>query len=452
MGNSRRFQVKYTFASCAEDSSNEDVAIRFDWGDGDTSLWSQWVRPGDTVTTSHTWTAPGTFHVRAQAEARHSAASDWSDELAMSSYYEWMRTYGGTMEDEGYSVQQTQDGGYIVTGSYTPEGTQPSDVWLLKIDVDGATAWTRTFGGPFWDWGKSVQQTRDGGYMIAGVMCLDSVNCPDILLLKTDAAGNKDWDVTYGGSDYDEAFSVQQTADGGYVTTGYNMYKAGCGWLLKTDAHGDTVWTRTFGHGWTSGRWIRQTRDGGYVVAAYRDTTVEQAIWLIKTDPNGNTSWTRTFDGRWVYLACMSVEQTQDGGFIVAGTTCYYDGGPGDVLLVKTDSLGNEVWVKTFGGESDDWGNSVQLTRDGGYIVVGNTSSYGASKSDVWLIKTDANGDTVWTRTFGGSQNDYGYSVQQTQDGGYIVAGTTRSDGAGRADVFVMKTDPEGRVDQGGGE
>ncbi len=445
--------VEYTFSSSAEDSTGEDVAIRFDWGDGDTSQWSTWVRPGDTMTMGHSWTVPGTCDVRVQARARSSATSDWSGAIAVGRYHEWIRVYGGALEDEGWSVQQTQDGGYIVTGSNRSYGAGESDVWLLKVDADGDTAWTRTFGGAHYDWGKSIQQTRDGGYIIAGGTCSHSGNFPDVLLIKTDDAGNQDWERVFGGNEYDQGFSVQQTEDGGYVAAGYNRSSGAGGiWLLKTDAYGDTVWTRTFGQRGSEGRSVRQTWDGGYVFAALPSFDSDSAIWLAKTDASGGMSWTRAF-GSWANeYSGMSVQQTQDGGYVVVGTTCSDREGPGDVLLVKTDSLGEDIWVRTFGGERDDWGNSVQQTRDGGYIVVGNTSSYIAAGFDVWLIKTDANGDTVWTRTFGVGHDDMGYSVQQTRDGGYVVTGSTESHEDDFTDLLLIKTDPEGRVDEGGGK
>lgn len=445
--------IEYTFWSNAEDSTGKDVAIRFDWGDGDTSQWSPWVRPGDTVKMSHTWTASGTFNTRAQAKAQNSATSDWSDALAVSSYYEWIRTYGGALEDEGWSVQLALDSGYIVTGSNRSQGAGESDAWLLKIDVYGDTAWTRLFGGAHYDWGMAVERTEEGGYIIAGTTYSFSVGgFRDVWLVKTDGAGNREWDRAFGWANYDEAYSVQQTEDGGYVAAGYNtLLDTGGVWLLKTDADGDTLWTTTLDHKRSVGRCVRQTRDGGYVVAAV-PVAENHAIRLIKTDASGNISWAKSFGDGWNWDSGMSVQQTQDGGYIVAGTTCYNNGVRDDVLLVKTDSLGNEVWDRTFGGEHDDWGSAAQPTRDGGYIVVGSTSSFGTLAFDVWLIKTDANGDTVWTRTFGLNHDDMGFSVQQTLDGGFIITGTTESYGVGLTDVLLIKTDPEGRVHQSGGE
>jgi hypothetical protein len=138
-----------------------------------------------------------------------------------------------------------------------------------------------------------------------------------------------------------------------------------------------------------------------------------------------------------------SVQQTQDGGYIIAGQTCSYGAGDGDLWLVKTDAKGDTVWTGTFGGTKLDWGSSAQQTQEGGYIVAGTTGSYGAG-DDVWLVKTDANGGMVWSRTFGGANLDWGNSVQQTQDGGYITVGYS---GAGAYDVLLIKTDAEGMVE-----
>ena len=149
-------------------------------------------------------------------------------------------------------------------------------------------------------------------------------------------------------------------------------------------------------------------------------------------------AWERIYGGSEVEKG-YSVQQTSDGGYIIAGGSS-----PGDVYLIKTGASGDSIWTRTYGGSEDDGGYSVQQTSDEGYIIAGWTFSFGAGSYDVYLIKTDASGDTIWTRTYGGSDVDVGESVQQTLDGGYIIAGYTRSFGAGRGDVYLIKTDADG--------
>ena len=389
---------------------------------------------------------------------------------------DWVRTFGGAGEDVGTSVQETSDGGYIVTGSTTSQNLAYSwlikasrigEIWLIKTDSEGNILWERTFGGLGKDIGFSVQETGDGGYIIAGATKPHTIGDYDIWLIKTDPEGNLEWDRTFGGRGNDWPNMVQETSDGGYIITGgTESYGAGINnaflvktplnanlWLIKTDSKGNSSWDRTYGGpGFDEGASIQETEEGGYIVTGY--TTSYGAggsdIWLIKTDPNGRELWERTFGGPREDVG-FSVRETEDLGCIITGGTESYGNGSKDLWLIKTDSNGTKEWDVTYGGPSFDEGTAVLETENDGYIIAGYTTHQSevavhswllntADKSHVWLIKTDSEGNKDWDRTFGGEGNDWATAVAETEDGGYIITGGTDSTGDGSRDVLLIKT------------
>jgi len=358
----------------------------------------------------------------------------------------WTKTYGGTGSDRGESVCQTTDGDYIIAGSTRSFGAGGSDVWLIKTDANGDTLWTRTFGGTDTDRGFSVCKSTNDGYAIAGYTSSYGAGGNDVYLIKTDANGDTLWTKTFGGTGSDRSLSVCKTTDDGYIIAGYtNSYGAGGNdvYLVRTDANGDTLWTKTYGgtdNDW--GRSVCQTTDGGYVITG---ETLSYGIglydvYLIKTDCNGDTLWTKTYGGTGNDYG-FSVCQTIDEDYLIVGYTSSFGKSLGDVYLIKTDSNGNTYWQETYGGYYTDCGYSICEIVGGGYVIAGETWSFGAGQGDVYLIKTDIAGCIIWTKTIGGITSDHGYSIRQTTDEGFIIAGYTDSFGAGGNDVYLIKTD-----------
>ncbi len=363
----------------------------------------------------------------------------------------WTKTYSGLYYDGGQSVQQTSDGGYIITGGINDKEGGVSDVGLFKVNALGDTLWSRNFGGKGDDWGDCVQQTCDGGYIVSGSTASFGAGGYDFWLIKTDSSGDTSWTKTYGGVENDCGYALDQTSDSGYIVVGFTeSFKTNYDsdlWLIKTNSMGDTIWTQIYGGDESENCYsVQETRDKGFIITGITSSfgVNNLDVWLVKTDAMGDLLWKKTFEARWRDWGNW-VQEIRDGGYIITGYTSQ-DGVDNDVLLIRTDSLGNKIWTKTFGGKGSESGNYVQETENGDYIIAGTTNSFGAGYNDVWLIRTNSNGDTLWTKTFGGKQNDGAQSVQQTTDGGFIIAGFTGSFGMGSFDFWLIKTasDPVG--------
>jgi len=362
------------------------------------------------------------------------------------------KTFGGNREDRAFSIQKTTDGGYIVAGVTKSFGAGNYDAYVLKLNSDGSLAWQKTLGGNGDDVAYFIQQTTDDGYIAAGATTSFGAGGYDVYILKLDSNENLVWQKTFGGSGEDWASSIQQTTDGGYIVAGYTD-SLGAGsrdvYVLKLNSDGSLAWQKTFGGSDYDYAWsVTQTTDGGYIVAG--STASFGAGWedayVLKLNPDGSLAWQKTFGGNG-YDFADSVTQTADGGYIVAGLTNSFGDGYEHAYIFKLNSDGNLVWQKTFGETNGDIAYSIQQTTDGGYIVAGVTSSFGDNyNSDVYILKLNSDGSLEWQKTFGGNGEDWAISIQQTKDGGYIVAGFTNSFGAGDYDVYILKLDSNGEL------
>jgi hypothetical protein len=352
----------------------------------------------------------------------------------------WTRTYGGILDDYAYSIKQTSDGGYVIaglTGGYAPSF---SDFYVVKTDAQGDTLWTRTYNESSYDIAYSIQQTTDGGFVLAGNIFYENSNQSGYYVMKTDAQGDTLWTRTHVGTG--EAYSIQQTTDSGYIIAG--------GWhfrVVKMNSQGDILWTRTYGRGVANSAYaIQQTTDGGYVVAGYTSNTPGGShydFYVVKTDSQGDTLWTRTYGEGYYDQVAHSIQQTADGGYVIAG----FSGDPftqqGGAWVVKTDAQGDTLWTRYPGVTNTGFGSPsqsiVQDTTDGGFVFAGHTSH---DPLGFYVVKYNAQGNRLWTRRYSRSGHEWANSIQQTTDGGFVIAGSIHGPGSGD-DFYVVKTGPD---------
>ncbi len=362
-------------------------------------------------------------------------------------WVEWSKTYGGINDDGEFHLVylvEASDEGYLIATNTESFGAGGRDVWLIKVDISGNMEWNQTYGGEKGDRVYSLILTNDGGYAMVG----RSEN--DAWLIKTDSGGNMQWNQTYGDSIKGSPLSVVQTLDGGYAIAGEIWISGGRDdrnlLLIKTDGEGNMQWNKTYaGSGHETPFSLIETSDTGFAIAG-RTVSFDVSstnCWLVKVDSLGNMEWNQTYGGE-EPDHIESIVQTSDGGFALGATTESFASGWTECWLIKTDNFGNMQWNKTYGGAEADWIHSLIITSDGGFAFVGETSSFGAGSRDFWLVKTDSDGNIEWSRTYGGEDLDFGESLVQTLDGGFVLAGNTKSFGAGGHDVWLIKTDTYG--------
>jgi hypothetical protein len=334
----------------------------------------------------------------------------------------WSKTYLTIANGFTPHMQETPDSGFIILAKST----------LIRINKFGDTLWTRKYS-PLWDpYGTTVQLTSNGGFIITGNRPVGGHGF-DVWLIRTDSLGNVLWERTYGEREEDIGSSVLETSDKGFIIIGHTLNNSAGSydiWLIKTDSLGDTLWTRKFGgKGNDLGYDVKQTLDGGYILTGIKTFQGGGAdVWLIRVDSLGRTRWTKNYGGNFDDYG-KAVNQLSDGGFIVAGYTRSFGNGEYDFWVLRTDSLGDTLWSRTFGGSQSDIATGLTLTKDRHIVVVGHTYSFGNGINDAWILKIDLQGKKIWEKTIGGSKGDRGTSILQTRDGGLALIGSTNSFG-----------------------
>jgi uncharacterized delta-60 repeat protein len=365
---------------------------------------------------------------------------------------QWARTYGGIDFDRAFFIQQTSDGGYIAAGYTASDGAGVSDFWVLKLSLAGVIEWQYTYGGSGDDVAYAVQETSDEGYIIAGYTYSFGAGESDYWILKLTSEGVVEWQFTYGGIGDDRAYSIQETSDEGYIVAGYMHFfgvQTSDIWILKLTSGGDIEWQHIYGGtGDDKAYSVQQTSEGGYIVAGSTQYlgAMDHDFWVLKLTPAGFFEWQRIYRGYGDDVAYF-VQETSDEGYIVAGDTNSFGFKESEFWVLKLTSIGDIEWERIYGGSDNDYLNCIQETSDGGYVVTGNTYSFGGGDSDFLVLKLSSTGNIEWQRAYGGSEEDVTYYIQETSDEGYIAAGYTDSFGAGGSDFLLLKLFSNGDID-----
>ncbi|MBI2967833.1 MAG: PKD domain-containing protein, partial [Bacteroidetes bacterium] len=364
---------------------------------------------------------------------------------AQQTSYQEMFILGGMNGDIG--VVETSDGGFVTTGQSETGSSGGCDIYVFKKDLCGKLVWFKNYGGGGNDGGTSIQRTSDGGYIVGGLYA-----DYDAVLLKIDANGNQQWFKTYGGGGDDRSIYAIQTSDGGYIFAGHCTSFGAGGWdayVVKTDNAGVMQWEKTYGGGGTDfSSYIEPTSDGGYIVSGSTTSFGSGGydLWLIKIDATGNVMWSKVYGGAsddggdWNTRAPV----TADGGFILTSYSASYSNGGRDIFFVKTDNAGNLVWAKSYGGGADEESRFGYPLNNGNIVSTGYMRSFGFGGMDYYLLLTDSAGNLIWCRTYGSSGDEKAMSVQQSSDGGFVLCGNTNSFGANYYDIYFIKTDSAG--------
>ena len=409
---------------------------------------------------------------------------------------DFIKNFGGSRNESAQAIVKTTDGGFAIlgytesiNGDISTKTEEENDYWFLKFDENSNLQWNKTYGGSKDDIGQSLAQTSDGGFILTGYSMSSDGDASknegfhDNWILKLDAQGNLEWQSSYGFSGHDHSYDILEASQGGYFFTGFlditsaradgntekgnSLTSHGVGefWGTKIDEEGSVQWRGYFGgtnndraHG------VVQTNDGGFVMAGFTEsddfdisnTNGSYDFWVVKVDSFGNLIWEQSFGGEGIEVS-YDIAKTRDNGFVVVGNTFSTNGdillnhGESDMWMIKLDEEGNLIWEQTYGGSQFDLAQAVVQSKDGGFLITGNSksddkdSSLNNGENDIWLVKTNAFGDLVWEKSFGGSGLDFGFDLLENTDGSILIVGESSSSdfgsvsSKGNADLILLK-------------
>ncbi|MBN2238613.1 MAG: PD40 domain-containing protein [Dehalococcoidales bacterium] len=382
---------------------------------------------------------------------------DYTSEPPSDDCVYWARTYGGLWNDAGYSVAQTPDGGFIAAGdtgsAYSSSNSSiPNDYWVVKTDASGNVEWQKRYGGSGYDYGRSIQPTDDGGYIVAGHTYSFGAGSGDVWIIKLDSFGEVEWQHTYGGTRFDAVNSVVQTDDGGYISVGTTNSSSAGGrdvLALKLNAYGNIEggWPKTFGGaGDECAYQVRQTSDEGYIIAGYKATGDTTDAWVIKLSDTGEMEW-NTVTGGLLNDAVYAVREIPAGGYILSGNTQLSGNASPQVFWVfRLDATGNVLWQNVYNnpGTSDEYATAIDINENGEYFVTGYTYDSANESRKIWVLKLASNGDILEQKLYDHNEftRDEAWEIQAIDDDGCIIAGfVRRDDGIVRSDMWLLRLD-----------
>jgi uncharacterized delta-60 repeat protein len=362
----------------------------------------------------------------------------------------WAGSYGSSEEENVFrSVVALADGSYIVAGVTNHTGAGANDIWIFHVNSTGGIDWQKTYGGARNEEPRSIQQTKDGGFIVTGPTNSFGSGANDVWVLKLENDGDIEWEKTYGGTKADVSHAIEQTFDGGYIVAGHTKSFGSGGqdhFVFKLNSTGGIEWQKAYGgSGNDVLRFVKQVSDGGYVAAGFTHSFGTRGdIMVIKLDSDGNMEWDRRFGGN-KFEEPSTILEVADGYIILEQTASF--SGSTDGWIFKVGLAGEIDWQKRIGGKGFDELSSAQPTLDGGFIVAGETRSFGISAEDFWVLKFDSDANIEWEKRYGGSKIEEAESVAIAADGGYIVAGITKTFSSGLRDIWLVKLDSAGNID-----